>query len=274
MYTHAHLLIFMSSLISSGNTLSLPIGPLVISVLALIVIALLVLVAMVIQLSTRLRHLSTPIYDQIVGQAQEKARQVLADAEEQARTLRAAAQTAADKLLSDRKLADDQLSASYANHFKELISNADAALATQAQEVQKHSVHFSEQFAKVGDQISLQLQEESKRVQEAAMAEVESMRKVFADLGAVAAKEQEVLVAQMRKQVADLFEKEAAGVREQVAAYRKERSAAIDLNIVALVEETTRIALGKALSLQEHRDIIMAALEQARRDGIFGRLPA
>lgn len=264
----------MASLFASGSTLSLPIGPLVIGVLALIVIALLVLVAMVIQLSTRLRHLSTPIYDQIVGQAQEKAQHVLEEAENEARALRAAAQTAADKLLSDRKLADDQLSASYANHFKELIAHADAALAAQAEEVQKHSTRFSEQFAKFGNDIALSLKEEGERVQAASAKEIESMHSVFADLAARAAKEQDALVAQMRKQVADLFEKEAQGVREQIAAYRKERSVAIDQNAVALVEETARIALGKAISVQEHRDIVLAALEQAKRDGIFGRLPA
>ncbi len=264
----------MPSLLTSGSTLSLPIGPLVIGVLALIVIALLVLVAMVIQLSTRLRHLSTPIYDQIVGQAQEKAQQVLTEAENQARTLRAAAQTAADKLLADRKLADEQLSASYANHFKELIAHADAALAAQAQEVEKYSTHFSEQFAKLGDEMTAHLKEGSGRVLAASAKEIENLRSMFAGLGAQAAKEQDALVAEMRQRVADLFEKEAQGVREQITAYRKERSAAIDQNAVALVEETARIALGKALSLQEHRDIILAALEQARRDGVFGRLPA
>ena len=264
----------MSSLLTSGSTLSLPIGPLVIGVLALIVIALLVLVAMVIQLSTRLRHLSTPIYDQIVGQAQEKAQHVLTEAENQARALRAAAQTAADKLLADRKLADEQLSASYANHFKELIAHADAALAAQAEEVEKHSAHFSEQFAKFGDEMAVHLKEESERVQAASAKEIENLRSLFAGLGAQAAKEQDALVAEMHQRVADLFEKEAQGVRDQISAYRKERSAAIDQNAVALVEETARIALGKALSLQEHRDIILAALEQARRDGVFGRLPA
>ena len=243
-------------------------------ILILVCISLGVLIAVVIWFGTRLRYLTTPIYDHIIRQAEEKASQIIASAEEQGRAERAAAQAASEKLLADRKDADEKFHDAFVNHFKEIVEHARGALEDQAQATAQAAARMTEDFKKYGAAITTELNEGSERIRAVATEEAERMHQSFVALGAKANTEQQAISDQIQRQVIELFEKETRAVRDEIATYRRERIAALNQNMVTLVEETARLVLNKTLSLQEHRELILDALEEAKREGLFGPPPA
>lgn len=242
-------------------------------ILVLVFVGLVLLIAAVIWLGTRLRYLTTPIYDHIIQEAQAKANQIIANAEEQSRTIHAAAQAASEKLLADRKESDEKFYAEFVNHFKAIVEHAQSVLNDQARIMTETAASLTDDFKKYGTAITAELNEGSGRIRSVVTEEAERMHQAFVTLTAQASTEQQAMSNQIQHQVAELFKNETQGVRNEIAVYRKERMAALTENMVMLVEDTARLVLNKTLSLQEHRELILDALEEAKRDGLFGPSP-
>ncbi len=225
---------------TSSSLFSLPITTVILGVLAMVLIALFLLAVVVIQLETRLRHLATPVYDKAVRDAEEKAEHILAEAREQAEALRVKAQDEAQKIFQDRQNEDERFREEQEKHIAEITAHAKDLLNKQTSIIPKLT---------------------------------EQMEQVFADIGTKVQKEYQVIGEETKKRMQDELTKEIEASREAVRAYKQERLKRIDQDIIGLIEDTARIALGKSLSLREHRDIVLAALTEAKQQGVFGQLP-
>lgn len=62
---------------------------------------------------------------------------------------------------------------------------------------------------------------------------------------------------------------EIGNARKIVDEYRRQRLEIIDENIVAILEKTLNIALGKVLTLGEQTELVYEALERAKKENIF-----
>ena len=227
------------SIISSwwSTVLSAPLVSVLLAVLVLVILTLVILTIVVIQLETRLRYLATPVFDQIVQEARQKAESMLSEAEEQSRSIRATAQIETEKIFASRKDEDEKFRLAEVKCIEEITAYTKELLGKQADIIPQLS---------------------------------ESMAKTFAGIGAKAEQEYQTVTADMKKRLNDEVAKEVAAARQAVATYRQERFAMLDQEIVMLVEDTARIVLSKSLSLGDHRGIILNALAEAKQQGVFG----
>jgi hypothetical protein len=59
-------------------------------------------------------------------------------------------------------------------------------------------------------------------------------------------------------------------LKTEVENHKKEKMQKVDSEIYRLLEEISKLVLGKALSLSEHEGLIEESVEKAKKEGIFG----
>ncbi len=257
--THSFALTFFSS----------PFLIILLVIFLLLVIGSFVLVAVIIKLSTRLKYITYPVYDQVIKEAQRKANDIINDAQVQSRSIHAIAQENAEKILSERKEENDKFHEEYAKHFEEIVINGRNVLTNQSAELAQLSKNIADEFKKHILTAEVLVQKESETVSDMLTKESEKIEQSFATMSAQAAEGQRMLVEETKKHVAEEITKEISMVRDAIVAYKQERFAILDREVVGLIEETARIALNKTFSLREHRDQVLSALQEAKEKSIF-----
>ncbi len=255
--------------LSIPSSFSSPLGIMLIVVSVLIALGILLLLVAVVRMNTRLRYLTYPVYDKIVKEAQRKATDILNNVYEKKRDIIAAAEEAATRLLADKENEFEKFHAEYAERFSALEKKGADAFNTQTTIVS----HLSEQLTEVVKKhlaiADETLKKEDTRFDEITTHASKQLEHSFANLAATAEKEYQKHSAEIQTRVADGIEKEISEAKKAIAVYRQERIALVDRNSVSLVTETARAVLGKALSFEEHRDLILRALEDAKKAGVF-----
>jgi|GEM_PF-4737994 len=261
----------MTDVISLQAFTPLPFGTILLVLLGLVFIVLIVVAVLIIQFGTRLRYLASPVYDRVVKEAEEKAEQILEEAREHARTVKAHADDEAETLLAARKKADEEFHAAQMKHLEELSVHAKELLTQQT----LHMTNFSEQVT--GDlktQITAAgkvLEGEAETMKRVLEEETGHLKATFSGMGQKITEDHQALIAELKKKMTEELDAEIAAARTAVSAYRSERIALLNKEIVGLVEETAKIALHRSLTLEEHRDLILAALEEAKQQGVFAK---
>lgn len=254
-----------------NSVLSVPVGATLVIVLVFVGFALFALVAVVIQFGTRLRYLASPIYDHIVKEAEEKAHQIITDAEGEARIMKENARAEAERAFADRSKIDEEFRQEQAKHIEDLSKHAEELLHKQTLTITQLSETMANDFSKqshaAGEELTGEMGEMKKTIAE----ETDRMKKTFANMAVKANEDYNELVAETRKKLEEELEEEVKIAHDAVKSYRIERIALLNKEIVGLVEDTARIALRKSLSLDQHRDIIIASLEEAKQQGIFAK---
>lgn len=235
----------------------------------LIVIGVFFLVVAVVRMNTRLRYLTYPVYDEVVKEAQKKATDILNTAEEKRRDIITAAEEAATQLLTNKESEFEQFHADYTQQFATLIKKNSDVFKAQGTAISELSERLTEEIKNHTTLVATDLERERKHFDMAASDASEHLVSSFADLEVQAKKEYQILEETVRAHVMEGVEKEIIEAKNIIEIYRKERIALVTRDITNLVAETTSIALGKTLSFEEHRDIILQALEDAKKTGVF-----
>ena len=93
----------------------------------------------------------------------------------------------------------------------------------------------------------------------------EELRKKVAELSEINAKE---LVG--AKAIVDTeLKKELTVMQSQIDKYTKEKYRQIDEKIYEIVAETAKNTVGKVINIVDHQQLVMTALEQAKKDKFF-----
>ena len=112
-----------------------------------------------------------------------------------------------------------------------------------------------------------------KKVEEAGIEGVrrseELTQEVLENLSKSLSRTFENLEGSVKDTIQENIEKEFDSVREMIDMYRKKRMDIVDNEIIALIEQTTTIALQKKLTFSEHTELLFAALEEAKSQNIF-----
>lgn len=253
------------------SSFSIPLAPLLLVVLLLVGLALIVVLVAVFGLHTKVQNLTYPVYDYVVKEAHNKANRILEEAEEQSRALRAKAQIEASKLLSDRKTENEKLHEAHSKKIEEVTVHARELLEKQSQTMQDSAEGIAADFKRYATEAQKALGEESGLIKKAAAEESERIRQSLATLHSEAEQEYKALMAENHKQIQEELTREIQSVRDAIAAYKQDRFRLLDEQIISLVEDTAHIALNKSMSLEDHRDVVLAALDEAKREGIFGK---
>jgi len=239
--------------------------------LLFVFIALIVLAGVVIQFGTRLRYLASPIYDRIVKEAEEKAEKIVNEAEGEARVARERAKAEAEKAFSEQSKVDEEMRKEQSKHIEMLTTHAQELLNKQTLTISQLSETMASEFSKQARAAGKALEDETIGMKKTITAETDHMKETFAKMGVKVDEDYHELVIQTRKKMEEELDNEVNSAREAVKAYRIERITLLNKEIVGLVEDTARIALRRSLSLDQHRDIILAALEEAKQQGLFSK---
>lgn len=256
---------------SITSILSVPLNVLLLFILLFVCIALVVLAGVVIQFGARLRYFASPVYDHIVKEAQEKAQEIMHDAEREARTMKEHATVEAEKAFSDRSKVDEEMRKEQSKHIEILTAHAQELLNKQTVTISQLSETMASDFSKQARAAGKALEDETVEMKKTITAETAHMKETFAKMGVKVDEDYHELIAQTRKKMEEELDNEVNSAREAVKAYRVERIVLLNKEIVGLVEDTARIALRRSLSLDQHRDIIIAALEEAKQQGLFAK---
>lgn len=242
----------MDALLSIGSFIA-QLSPLhiLVTVLALIVTLMGALLWVQLRNNQELHHLTYPVYDFTVKEAEKKANAILADAQEKSRAILAAAHIEAAKAIEESGKRGDQLVGEYEKRLAQLMHKHEEALA--------HYVHAADQsFGALASTLAAQVS--------ASKQSIEQELKAFASNTQTT---RQALEEETKRLIGEHLEKEFAAVREGLVAYRKERMRLIEQDIVSVIEQAAAIAIRKTLPLKEHAALVYEALEEAKQEGMF-----
>lgn len=79
----------------------------------------------------------------------------------------------------------------------------------------------------------------------------------------------EELTVSSEKLVKKKIDTDYETLRKEIEAYKEDKRKKIDDEIYRVLERVSKLALGKALNLSEHEDLIKESLEKAKKEGVF-----
>jgi len=248
-----------------ATVFSSPISAVILGVLILILLTLVVFVAVIIQFEARFRSLISPEYYRITNVAERKAEKILEEAREQSKAVRTRSGDISEILKKEDEVVLDaqkkQLQES-TDHAKELLTKH---VATLTQALEAVSVGFKEHTE--GMRTTLEAQEEE--LKKLMGNERENMKKFFSKMEEDTKKEYGALIEDTKKIMSEELEKDIQETRKALEIYRTQRLEVLNSEIVSLVEDTARIALNKIISLEDHKDLVIKALKEAKQKGVF-----
>lgn len=259
----------MSSIFSA--IVSVPLTSVLVAVLVIVLLVLAGLIVFVLQLGTRLKYLTAPVYDHIVKEAEEKAEAILTEAREKSRSIRATAQEVAEKESAERALEDEAFRKEQEKRLETITDHAAQLLTKQSESVSRLSASLEESLRSEALAAQKKATDAGTALSETLAREASAFSEMVAALRPKLDATYAELAKNMQETVASELAKDVVEARKAVAAYRTKRLGALQEEIVSLVEEAARLALGKTLSLNEHRDIVLASLEEARKEGVFSK---
>lgn len=91
------------------------------------------------------------------------------------------------------------------------------------------------------------------------------MEKVEEDI----AEEARTEVVSIHKELDKRMEEQYAKLEQEIAAYKAQSLAKIDASIYRVLGEVAKRVIGKTLSFDDHQELVMKALEEAKKDELF-----
>jgi len=181
---------------------------------------------------------------QEIEEARTKAVKIIDDANNQALDIVNKVTLSADVASENFKQDLARVSSAQIKEFEKATSNFTTLYSEILQDLKTKNV---EVFQNVSKDIEVNTFEEIKNFKE-------SMEK---------------LTVSSQKEVKKKVDLDYEAFRKEVENYRKEELQKIDSGIYELLEKVSKLVLGKALSLDEHEDLIEKSLEKAKKEGVF-----
>lgn len=158
-------------------------------------------------------------------------------------------------ILSKANLTTNKVSADFAQQIKRVAS-------LQIRQFEKDSSSFMKIYGKVLQDLKSKnievFQNISKDIEVSTMGEIKNFKDSM-----------EKLTVTSQQLVKKKIETDYKTAQEEVSVYKNEELKKIDNEIYSLLERVSKLALGKAMSLSEHEDLIQKSLEKAKEEGVF-----
>ncbi|VAW32774.1 hypothetical protein MNBD_CPR01-586 [hydrothermal vent metagenome] len=248
---------------------SSPISAVFLGIFILVLFALVVLVVVIAQFGTQLQYFATPIHDKIAGDAEHNAEQILEQARAQSRVIIATAEESAKNMLNEHKKETISFQEDQKKYLEELTAQSKKILTQQMGAITQSVETVATDFKVHITEIQASLDREEERFKQVIANESERLKESFVGVGTKTETEYHALIEETKKVLSENIEKDIKRTREVLSAYRSQQIEILNKNIVSMVEETARITLGKVLTLGEHRELIMKALQEAKQEDIF-----
>ncbi|OGH23306.1 MAG: hypothetical protein A2958_00045 [Candidatus Levybacteria bacterium RIFCSPLOWO2_01_FULL_38_13] len=178
----------------------------------------------------------------IIDEAREKAREIIDEALEKAQRVISESQSTNSQA---KKMLDDALEAL----IKHQISYFEKASQDFLNEYRRELGALKQRSVQIARNVSEDIGKHT-------LEEVQDFDSIL---------QKETIAAQ--KIVEDKIEDQYSGAQKEVEEYKNEMMKKAEEEIYKILENVSKIALGKGLSLQEHEQLIIDALEKAKKAG-------
>ncbi len=225
-------------------------------IIAAVFILSLALLAMAVSYSHLLRKLSSnqKKYNDILNEINQKDADLLKDARQKASDMIEEAGKKAQQIISD--------SQTLSQDARKMLDEAlETLIKHQTSYFEKVSLDFLEEYKKQLDSLkgrTIQI------AQNASNAIEEDAQKELRDFDDILAKE----TFSAQKIVEGKIEEEYSSVQTQVEEYKKEMFRKVDEEIYKILENISKLAIGKNIPMSMHEELIIEALEKAKKDGM------
>lgn len=226
-----------------------------ITITAALVIAIVLLVVWQVRHHSTLRRLTYQVYDYTLKKAEDKASKIVNDAQDESRRILTSAEEQANKFLEERKRGIDEAQQAFEKKLNKMLEDAESRFAESADTAVGEYKHLTEDFKN----------NLSKRISGTHETVNNEMNKLHDKLNATTDSITKDFAGEMKAQIDDAFAKAEQAAEE----YRKAKNDHVNERIATLVERTSEIAIGKALSAEEHGELVKEALERAKEEGAF-----
>lgn len=191
----------------------------------------------------------------IKAEAYEKATRILEKAKKESLKLISDSNNEAQKILGEAHELSDESK-------KVLEDGLQSISQRQHQALEKTSNDLLAYYKGIVDQqkqSSLDtLSRVSKDMEEKILEEVD-------DFGEVLRKE----TVETQKQVEQKISRKYEDLEKELESYREKQLKKIDERVFELIARVTKLVLGRAISLEEHQSMVLEALEEAKKEGVF-----
>ena len=253
------------------------------------------LLIMLLRSSDKVHKLTYPVYDYIIKEAQHKAQEITYDAMKHSRDLLVDAELEGIKVIAKEKIDSRKIEEEYEQQLSTLTEQTkklleeytrkatgelqnitktlEQSIRNNLQNVEKTGSHATEELQSLTKTLEKTIHDNLKRVEEAGTEGVkrseELTEQILEELSKRLSHAFENLEGSVKDKIQENIEKEFDSVREIIDMYKKKRMDMVDNEIIALIEQTTTLALQKKLTFREHTDLLFAALEEAKSQNIF-----
>ncbi|MBI2031788.1 MAG: hypothetical protein HYT08_04215 [Candidatus Levybacteria bacterium] len=193
-----------------------------------------------------LESLTSRIYEKEAG--------VLKDARNKAESIINEAVQKAQEIIAGSNIVNTQSKKALDEAFETLLKHQTGYFEKASQDFLQ--VYKNELEALKQKNIEI-LKNTSKSIEEDTVKEVQDFDNVL---------EQETVASQ--KIIQEKIEKDYSKVQKEVEQYKNEMLGKVDAQISKLIQDVSKKVIGKSLSLQEHEQLIIDALEEAKKNGL------
>jgi len=176
------------------------------------------------------------------------------------------AQAKAEALMEETVAKSQEILAETKSFKKEIEENLSAifekAAQTHAQKLAEEVASLNQSFRDLFEEMKVKYLNQTKTI----LNHLEvSGQKGVGELSEVVKEE----TLDFRSALEKKMNEEVAKAEKEIEAYRLEQLKNIDNSLVKILSRVSQEVLGKAISLADHEELIIEALERAKREGIF-----
>ena len=227
----------------------------IVALFGLLLLLIVILLVLLIVNNRRIHDVTYPVYDYIVKGAEKKAQEITYDAMQDSRKMVAEAELEGVKIVAKEKLDSKKVGEEYEAKLEELTVHTEQIL-------EKYHNAMDENMKRLSDAVE-------KRIAAGIAKNEAFLQEETTKLSNQLSSTFTTLEANAKEQIRSNVEKEFISVKKVIETYRQERFALIDNQLLALVENVTRSALQKSLTLKDHTELIYRALEEAKAKDTF-----
>jgi F0F1-type ATP synthase membrane subunit b/b' len=281
---------------------SLPLELIVVVLLGTLVALLFILIGVGLRNSLQIERITYPAYEYITKKARADAEKIIAKAMDDAQKLKVEAEIEGIKRLAKENLEIESIEEKYKETLQKTAEESEALFRKYRDQIKTNLDTLKERSEEQIKKYLPIIEEESKeshRQIETALTSLKQkisgtedkyeqfidslqdvLRRQFEKNTAIIKEETEKLPGTFGKRLEDAAEegrrilndkihKEFENARRDIEKYRVQYTEFLDEHIASLVEDTTTLVLQKKLTTEEHTELAIKALGEAKKAGIF-----
>jgi len=253
---------------------------LLLGILAGLVTAMVVLIVLQVRNSVAVQRLAAPVYDFVIHEAEERAKEIVDEARREAKQITAQAEKEREKLIDNytaeiatlQKVFEDKLSIHTENLEKTIdttFSNSLAAWEKVSLEMQKQLQTTEQGVVEKFALLQQSLETSEKQITSQAATAMVDFEKQLTDTVVKLKEKMDTFDSSITTHIDEHTKEALATIDNALASYRRAREHILDAHMAQIIETVTAEVLHTQLTLQEHAELTKRALLDAKERNLL-----